>query len=157
MCTYWAYSDLGESVYAFRTFDKKKEDFHGWNYLRRDFLFILTGSCWPPDSNFTIRKHTSVQWFQILDKKILLTLLVQKSFCVTHSATNLLFSAYFDTVLYSKANQTEERFRVSTFIYFASSRIRSMILERVKNSYRSNSNFTFYFKKYLIMIFCAQT
>ena len=29
------------------------------------FIFLITGSCWPPDSNFTITKCTSVQYSQI--------------------------------------------------------------------------------------------
>ena len=66
MCHYWAFCDLGKT-YVFSTLIKK-EDFSRLNLFPEQFFFT-TGSCWSPDSNFTIRKCTSVQYFQILDKK----------------------------------------------------------------------------------------
>ena len=89
-CNFWAYSDLG--VCFFVLFDKKKRIFQGWKLFAERFFFI-TFSCWPPDSNFTIRKYTSVQYSQIMDKNLLLAFSVQMWRILQY---NLLFSDYFD-------------------------------------------------------------
>ena len=54
-------------MYVFSTFNKKR-GFSRLNLFPEQFFFI-TGSCRPPDSNITMCKCTSVQYFQILDKK----------------------------------------------------------------------------------------
>ena len=92
-------------TYVFSTFNKK-EDFSRLKIFRERFFFV-TGSRWPPDSNFTMRKRTSIQYSLILDKNLLLAFLVQQSFwrsmwCILQYN---LFSSNSDHCQYSKAIQ----------------------------------------------------
>ena len=85
-------------TYVFSTFDKKR-GFSRLNLFPEQFFFI-TGSCWPPDSNFTMRKCTSGQYFQILNKKNIVGIFGSKvisAFYVVHfTIYNLLFSSNSD-------------------------------------------------------------
>ena len=79
MCNYCALYDFGKNMFLVILIIKKKRGIFKVKSISR-VIFFITGSRWPPDSNFTMCKCTSVQCSQILDKKVLLAFLVQKSF-----------------------------------------------------------------------------
>ena len=153
---------FGET-YVFSTFNKK-EDFSRLKLFPERFCFI-TGSCRPPDSEFTMRKCTFVQCSQILDEKPIVAILDQKSsLCGTFCNITFSFLLMLTTVFKSNPKRLSISFYIpfvtwkihsenfwpkittmtllayffgfSTFIYFTSSRIRSRSLESVKNSQR---------------------
>ena len=71
----------------------KKEDF----CIRRGFFFI-TGSCWPPDFDFTMRKCTSVQYSQIINKKPIVGIFCSKcgTFCNMTFSFLLILTTVFN-------------------------------------------------------------
>ena len=109
-------------TYVFSTFDKE-EDF--WRLkLFPERFFFTTGSSWPPDSNFTMRKCPSVQCSQILIKTYCWHLWPKSHFGVLCGAfCNIIFSFLLIWTTVFKSNP--KRLSISFYIPFVTWKMHS--------------------------------